>query len=70
MATDDKPFDAQALAPSAPAAKPSKQVPDPRPAPTERVAPHLAAGVVDEIRTHGSAVDPFTGKTLTADDLA
>ena len=51
------------------AATPVPQVPNPVPPPATRTAPHFAAGVVDEIKRYGSAVDPFTGKTVTAADL-
>lgn len=56
--------------PTKAAPTPSAQVPTPKPAPAIQTAPHFAAGVVDEIKRTGSAVDPFTGKTVTAADLA
>lgn len=55
--------------PSVPAPEPSEQVPEPTPAPEARTAPHIAAGVAADIQANGWAVDPFTGKTLTRDDL-
>ena len=55
--------------PTKPAATPVAAVPTPKPAPAAQTAPHFAAGVVDEVKRTGSAVDPFTGKTVTAADL-
>ncbi len=52
--------------PTVPAAKPSDQVPEPLPAPAERTAPHVSAGVAADIEAQGWAVDPFTGVTLTS----
>lgn len=56
--------------PTKAAPTPSVQVPTPKPAPAAQTAPHLAAGVVNDVKMFGSAVDPFTGKTVTAADLA
>ena len=56
--------------PSKAAATPVPQVPTPKPAPAAQAAPHFAAGVVNDVKQYGSAVDPFTGKTVTAADLA
>lgn len=55
--------------PSKPAATPVAAVPTPKPAPAAQAAPHFAAGVVADVKQYGSAVDPFTGKTVTAADL-
>ena len=51
------------------AATPVPQVPIPKPTPVAQAAPHFAAGVVNDVKQYGSAVDPFTGKTVTAADL-
>lgn len=56
--------------PSKPATTPSLGVLTPKPTPEAKAAPHFAAGVVAEVKQYGSAVDPFTGKTVTAADLA
>ena len=55
--------------PTRTAPTPDPKVPSPKPAPATITAPHFAAGVVAEVRAHGSAVDPFTGRTVTAADL-
>ena len=56
--------------PTKAAPTPSAAVPTPKPAPAAQAAPHFAAGLVDEVKRLGSAVDPFTGKTVTQADLA
>lgn len=55
--------------PSRPAPTPHPAVPNPLPAPVAKTAPYFAAGVVDEVNRNGSAIDPFTGKTVTKADL-
>lgn len=56
--------------PSKPAPTPSAAVPNPKPAPVAVAAPYFTAGTVNDVKLYGSAVDPFTGKTVTAADLA
>jgi hypothetical protein len=69
MAASSKSTKSEPSTPSVPAPEPSPQVPEPTPAPEARTAPHIAAGVAADIKANGWAVDPFTGVTLTADDL-